>query len=115
AVVTYEALASGLPSVVTPQAGSVVRDGIEGLLVPPRDVDALADRMERLGRDPGLRQEMGSAARARAMAFDWPRYHDALVDLVEECAGSRPIPHQEATTDPAWAVAETRGRGPRTI
>ena len=33
AVVTYEALASGLPSIVTPRAGSVVRDGIEGFLV----------------------------------------------------------------------------------
>ena len=34
AVVTYEALACGLPSVVTPSAGSVVRDGAEGFLVP---------------------------------------------------------------------------------
>ena len=34
AVVTYEALAAGLPSVVTPSAGSVVRDGVEGFIVP---------------------------------------------------------------------------------
>ena len=36
AVVTYEALACGLPSVVTPGAGSVVRDEVEGLLVNAR-------------------------------------------------------------------------------
>ena len=40
AVVTYEALACGLPCVVTPEAGSVVRDGVEGLVVPSADVEA---------------------------------------------------------------------------
>lgn len=84
AVVTYEALASGLPSVLTPQAGSVVRDGVEGFLVAPRDVETLADRLEGLGTDPALRREMGAAARARALDFDWPRYHAALVDVVQE-------------------------------
>jgi glycosyltransferase involved in cell wall biosynthesis len=82
AVVTYEALACGLPSVVTPSAGSVVRDGVEGFLVPAGDVDALAGRMERLGLDPGLRAGMSAAARSRAEAFDWPRYHAAVVDAV---------------------------------
>ena len=38
AVVTYEALACGLPSIVTPSAGSVVRDGIEGFLVPTSSI-----------------------------------------------------------------------------
>ena len=52
AVVTYEALACGLPSIVTPSAGSVVRDGIEGFLVPESNVLALAERMEQLGNAP---------------------------------------------------------------
>jgi glycosyltransferase involved in cell wall biosynthesis len=81
AVVTYEALACGLPSVVTPDAGSVVRDKVEGFVVPPRDVEALAERMERLGRDAELRATMACAARERALAFDWPRYHAAVVDV----------------------------------
>ena len=84
AVVTYEALACGLPTVVTPDAGSVVRDGIEGYLVGPRDIENLAARMERLGSDPALREQMSGAARARALSFDWPRYHAALVALVDE-------------------------------
>ena len=66
AVVTYEALACGLSCVVTPAAGSVVRDGIEGFLVEPRDVNALAERMERLGNMPDLRARMSVAARSRA-------------------------------------------------
>ncbi len=83
AVVTYEALACGLPSVVTPSAGSIVRDQVEGFLVPPRDVDLLAERMEQLGNDPELRARMSDAARIRALSFDWPRYHQAVVAVVE--------------------------------
>jgi alpha-maltose-1-phosphate synthase len=84
AVVTYEALATGLPSVVTPSAGSVVRDGVEGFIVPPGQVDGLARRMELLGNDPELRARMARAARFRALAFDWPRYHSSLVEAVRE-------------------------------
>jgi alpha-maltose-1-phosphate synthase len=86
AVVTYEALACGLPSVVTPSAGSVVRDGVDGFLVPPGAVEPLAERMEQLGRDPALRASMSRSARARALAFDWPRYHAAVVDALRSVA-----------------------------
>jgi glycosyltransferase involved in cell wall biosynthesis len=84
AVVSYEALACGLPSIVTPSAGSVVRDGVEGFVVPPRDVAALAERMQRLGRDSSLRARMARAARARALEYDWPRYHAALAGLIDQ-------------------------------
>jgi hypothetical protein len=93
AVVTYEALACGLPSVVTAQAGSVVRDGIDGFVVAPRDVDHLARRMEQLGNTPELRARMSAAARMRALEFDWPRYHEAvtaeLVDLISRAHSRR--------------------------
>ena len=82
AVVTYEALACGLPSVVTPESGSVVRDGVEGFLVASGDVEALALGMERLGTDLELRASMALAARRRAEAFDWTRYHAALIDVL---------------------------------
>ena len=82
AVVTYEALACGLPSVLTPNAGSVVRDGIEGLLVPPRDIDGLAQSMVRLGLDTNLRARLSRLARVRAEEFDWPRYHKSLCSAV---------------------------------
>lgn len=78
ALVVYEALACGLPVVTTPHAGSVVRDGYEGFLVPIRDVDALAERLERLRADPDLRQAMGRAARERAEDFTWQRHGQAL-------------------------------------
>ena len=83
AVVTYEALACGLPSVVTPAAGSVVRDGVEGFLVAPRDVDGAGrGGWSGWGARPALRAAMAPAARARAEEFDWPRYHDAVAAAV---------------------------------
>ena len=90
AVVTYEALACGLPGVVTPAAGSVIRDGIEGFVVMPRDVTALAQRMEQLGQSPQLRARMSAAARSRALEFDWPRYHGSILDAVAEVRLSTP-------------------------
>jgi sugar transferase (PEP-CTERM/EpsH1 system associated) len=58
-----EAMAAGLPVVATAVGGTpeVVVDGVTGLLVPPRDPDALARAIESLLRDPGLRRKMGQA------------------------------------------------------
>ncbi|HXF69535.1 MAG TPA: glycosyltransferase family 4 protein [Thermoflexus sp.] len=89
ALVTYEALACGLPVVTTPNAGSVVRDGVEGFLVPIRDVEALAERMERLRADERLRREMGKAARARAEEFTWEKYGDLMAATYEQLAARR--------------------------
>ena len=82
AVVTYEALACGLPVITTPDAGSVARDGVEGAIVAARDVEALAFAMIRLGTNPDLRATMSAAARVRAESYDWDRYHTALLDVV---------------------------------
>jgi len=65
-----EAMAAGLPVVVTDVGalGEAVRDGRDGILVPPADVASLAEALSRLIRDPGLRERMGRDARARAEA-----------------------------------------------
>lgn len=88
AVVTYEALACGLACVVTPDAGSVVRDDIEGRLVPPGNIERLAEAMEQLGQDPDRRASMSVAARARAESFDWPRYHLAVAGVARHAIGN---------------------------
>jgi glycosyltransferase involved in cell wall biosynthesis/ribosomal protein S18 acetylase RimI-like enzyme len=76
-----EAAAMGRPLVLTDIRGcrEVVRDGIEGILVPPRDPDRLTEAVSRLLRDPELRRPLGEAARARAVErFDERRVADTV-------------------------------------
>ncbi len=63
-----EAAAAGRPMIATDVSGcrEVVRDGVTGCLVPPRDVRALVEAMVALGTDETRRARMGSAARERA-------------------------------------------------
>jgi glycosyltransferase involved in cell wall biosynthesis len=80
--VCYEALASGLPVITTPNAGSVVRDGIDGYLVPIRSPEALAERIARLDADRHMLEQMSSAATSRAEEFTWARYCERLIAAV---------------------------------
>nr|WP_290667698.1 glycosyltransferase family 4 protein [Ardenticatena sp.] len=82
ALVTYEALASGLPVITTKHAGSVVRHEREGLIIPIRDSAAIANALERLRANPGERQRMAIAARERALAFSWEAHGGRLLDIV---------------------------------
>ena len=65
-----EAMAFGLPVVATSAGGlpEVVEDGVTGVLVPPRDSEAIADALIRLLRDPDLRERMGRAGQERVRA-----------------------------------------------
>jgi glycosyltransferase involved in cell wall biosynthesis len=74
-----EALACGVPVVTTPHCGSVVRDGVDGYIVPIRDPAAMADRLERLLGDRKLRSHMSANARARARQYSWTHYSDVLL------------------------------------
>jgi glycosyltransferase involved in cell wall biosynthesis len=81
-VSAIEALAGGRPVVATRVGGvpDVVRDGVDGFLVEPGDVEAIADRLARLAADPVARRRMGEAGRARVL----PRYSvDRLLDDVD--------------------------------
>lgn len=79
AEVTYEALAAGLPVITTKAAGSVVRDGVEGFIVPERDPQALADRIAEVVTNRALRERMAAAAKVRAGDYTWDRYAARLL------------------------------------
>jgi glycosyltransferase involved in cell wall biosynthesis len=79
AEVTYEALAAGLPVVTTRSAGSVVRHGVDGLIVPERDPTAIAEAILQITENRSLRDQMSASARQRAADFTWPRYGERLV------------------------------------
>ncbi|MEW6716692.1 MAG: glycosyltransferase family 4 protein [Chloroflexota bacterium] len=82
ALVTYEALACGLPVITTPNAGSVVRHTIEGFILPIRDVEAIAHGLERLRANPNLHEYMAEAARRRALQFSWQNYSYHLAENI---------------------------------
>ena len=81
AKVTYEAAACGLPQITTREAGDVVRNGIEGIIVKPGDVSAIAAALEHLYRHPEIVKEMGIAARGRVVEnFTWDHFRTRLLD-----------------------------------
>ena len=82
ATVIYEALASGLPVITTPNTGSVVEDGKQGFVVPIRDVEALMARIEQLYRDRTLRRAMSVQARRLAEHYTWSHYGETLDALL---------------------------------
>jgi glycogen(starch) synthase len=72
--VLVEAMVAGVPVVASDVGGipEVVRHGQTGLLVPPGDVDCLAEALDRLAGDPVLRARLSAGARARARSYAWP-------------------------------------------
>ncbi len=71
-IAVIEAMAAGLPCVTTPVGGipELIRDGVEGFLVEPGDINALAARLAQLLRDAELRQAMGARALQSAGRYD---------------------------------------------
>jgi phosphatidylinositol alpha-mannosyltransferase len=85
-IVLLEAMASGRPIVASDIAGyrSVMTDGHEGLLVPPRDVDALTAALGRLLRTPALRARMGAAGSEQARQYSWPTIATRVLEVYEQ-------------------------------
>jgi glycosyltransferase involved in cell wall biosynthesis len=81
-VACLEAMAHGRPVVASAVGGlkDLVVDGETGLLVPPRDPEALRAALERLLADAELRRRLGAAGRERARErFSWPAVTDATL------------------------------------
>lgn len=84
ATVIYEAMAAGLPVITTRAAGSVIRDGIDGTIVPERDPQAIATAIDRIVSDRDLRHSMSEAARRHARSYTWQAYGESLRALIRE-------------------------------
>ena len=80
--VTLEAMAAGVPVVAARATGAVdlVADGATGFLVPPRDVGAYADALQRIIADPGLRAAMGDAGHRAAAGYRWEIVNQTVVE-----------------------------------
>lgn len=83
ATAIYEALTASLPVICTPSSGSIVRDGIDGIVVPTCDSSAIVAALLRLEADPALRRYMAENARHRADAFDLAAYGRSLIAALD--------------------------------
>jgi glycosyltransferase involved in cell wall biosynthesis len=87
-----EAAATGLPLVATDIEGCrvIVRNGVNGFLVPVGDAESLALAIERLVRDPQLRKRMGEASReiaekgfdVRKILRQWLQLYEQVLNAV---------------------------------
>ena len=84
AYVTLEAMACGLPCIVTPNAGSIVRDGKDGFVIPIRDVETLKEKILFFYENEDARVEMGRSAKEHVQQFTWDRYGNQLVQHYRE-------------------------------
>ena len=92
-VVILEAMASGAPVIASDIAGigEAVKDGENGILVPPKDVDALREALRTVLADPELRRRYSRRSLELARAFDYStiaeRYHQVLEQAMDGWRG----------------------------
>lgn len=85
-MVVLEAMAAGLPVIVSPNVGAkdLVEEGVNGFILPDfHDADAAADRMVQL-LDAGRRGAMGAAAQLEASEHTWERLAKRMEQLYQE-------------------------------
>ena len=87
-MVLTEAFAAGTPVVASDIPGyrDVVRDGVDGVLVPRGDATVLAETLRDLAVDPARRTAMATAARAHAPRYAWPTVAGEVLDAYRDAA-----------------------------
>jgi len=91
-----EAMAAGLPVISTPVGGipDVVEDGVEGFIVKPGDVEALANRLAQLINDPERRRRMGQLAQDKVRPFNWDVVLPQLEREIRQAIGNGSKPRR---------------------
>ncbi|MBV9695771.1 MAG: glycosyltransferase family 4 protein [Gammaproteobacteria bacterium] len=103
-LVVLEAMACGLPVITTRHGpADVVRDGVDGFLVPIRDPQAIAARLEQLYRDRNVLQQMGTSAREQALRHGWEHYSSRAADAVLQRRGVNASGHAAGVAADATA------------
>ncbi|HTH71346.1 MAG TPA: glycosyltransferase family 4 protein [Candidatus Saccharimonadales bacterium] len=85
-IVLLEAMAAGTAAIASDIHGykKVIQRNLSGLLVEPRDVDALCSALERLVTEPALRNQLGERGSIRAREFDWSHVTDQLLAFYDK-------------------------------
>ena len=104
-VALLEAMAAGLPVIVTPTGGTgeLVDPGVNGLIFDWADVDTLTRHLRRLVQDRSLVRRMGIASRARAAAFSWETTAGHYLDMFNQI-----VPYSSASTPSLKVEADSK-------
>lgn len=86
----FEAMAMGLPAIVSRSTGSVVRDGEDGFVIEAGDVGALVQAMLRFKREPESISLMGKNAFGRMKLYTWERYAQGVLAVYDEFNPKQP-------------------------
>ena len=81
-----EAMAHGRPVIVSEGAGvsELVKDGVEGYVIPIRDAEAIAERIDLLRSRPEKVKEMGEKARLKAEKYTWERTRNEIIRAISK-------------------------------
>jgi phosphatidyl-myo-inositol alpha-mannosyltransferase len=93
-MVLIEAMAAGTGVVASAIAGysDVVTNGVDGVLVPPADPQALAEELQLLAHEPDRITAMGDAGRRSAQRYAWPRVAEEVTEVYERAIDPAPVP-----------------------
>jgi len=107
ALVQGQAMACGCPVIATRATGSedLFTHDVEGFIVPERDIDALATRMQQIAGDPALRQRLSEACLRRVKSLGgWDRYGDLWDDLLHTLTGLPRDPGEPDYIEPDYIL-----------
>jgi glycosyltransferase involved in cell wall biosynthesis len=90
AMVQPQAMACGLPVICTTNTGGedIVRDGIDGFIIPIRDVEALKEKLTYLHENQDICKQMGQNAKERvSKGFTWDDYGERMIQAYKNVLG----------------------------
>ena len=80
-----EAMACGLPVIITNTCGNIIKDGVDGYVIPPRDSKNLAKKIEEIVENRCLRDSMSIKAREKIKNYRVENYFQNLKKAIDSC------------------------------
>jgi glycosyltransferase involved in cell wall biosynthesis len=75
------AMAAGLPVITTKNCGSVVRNGLDGFIIPVIDTEAIREKISYLFENPEIAKTMSMNALEKIKQYSWQRYREEIINI----------------------------------